>query len=522
MSLSRIGRPWGRRLNHDENRVSAKTPKKGMTMTVSNKARTGGDGIVRKVLLASVFAAVLALVYVAPPASGQAAPQGTIEAFIGSNLVNVQNYPNDTEVTVKVIRDGIVVGSVTGETVADVEDDPATPNVDESLNTGFVEFNHDGGGQVSEGGDCFEPPSTPDILAGDTIRTVYLDGQTEVVNSAVVRDVGVDFDTISTNANNGTITVSGHAKSLADAPIEAGDVLELRLNKGSADAWDVFSGGDQDREGRTDLRVDIGENLRADGTFTRILNVGQQDARDWRDTPGEVFLEWSEAVPAGEEEEVNPPAIFVADEAGGEAIAGCPPLAQYAVTNSDPAAVNRTFVAGDAPLTVSGVSFGASNVSVTLDDQNSTTPPIVKNATLDTATGAQNWSASFTNAEAESLRDGTLTASAEYTVEGLDINGQSATGTFGGQSLSILKDTVAPTAPRATPRAGTYNRAISVSLSAQAGTDIRYTVNGQNPTRQSRLFTTPIRVSATQTIKAAAFDAAGNRSPIASFRYVIR
>ncbi len=463
-----------------------------------------GGGKLKKALAASVLAVALTIPALAPPASAQAAPQGTIEAFIGTNLVNVQGYPANEEVTIQVVRNDLVVGSVTGNTDG----------------TGFVEFNHAGGG-APPAGDCFTSDATPDIVAGDTIRTVYLDDLgNEVVQSEVVRDVGINFDTISTNVKNGTITVSGHARSLADAPIAPGDILELRLNKGSADRWDTGPGLDQDRPGRKDLRVDIGENLRANGTFTRVLKVGTQDARDWRNSPGEVGLEWSAAAPAGEE--VNPPAIFVADEGGGEAILGCPPLGEYAINNSNPNVINKAFVGGNGNLVLRGASFDASNVRVTLNDRNAATAPVVVDV-QPAAAGAQNWAASFTNAQVEALRDGMLTATAVYTVSGQDVSGADITRNFRGENLRILKDVVAPArAPVATPKAGVYNRAISVKLNAQAGTKIHYTVNGSRPTANSRVYTRPIRVTGTQRIKAVAVDRAGNTSPIGVYFYRIR
>lgn len=455
-----------------------------------------GGGKLKKALAASVLAVALTIPALAPPASAQAAPQGTIEAFIGTNLVNVQGYPANEEVTIQVVRNDLVVGSVTGNTDGE----------------GFVEFNHGGGG-APPAGDCFTSDATPDIVAGDTIRTVYLDELgNEVVQSEVVRDVDIKFDTISTNVKNGTITVSGHARSLADAPIRAGDILELRLNKGSADLWDSNN--------RKDLRVDVGANLRANGTFTQILKVGTQDARDWRNSPGEVSLEWSAG--AGANEEVNPPAIFVADEAGGEAILGCPPLGEYGINNSNPKVINKAFVGGNGNLVLRGSSFDASNVRVTLNDRSAATAPVVVNV-QPAAAGAQNWAASFTNAQVGALRDGMLTATAVYTVSGQDVSGADITRNFRGENLRILKDVVAPArAPVATPKAGVYNRAISVKLNAQAGTKIHYTVNGSRPTTRSRVYTRPIRVTGTQRIKAVAVDRAGNTSPIGVYFYRIR
>ena len=105
------------------------------------------------------------------------------------------------------------------------------------------------------------------------------------------------------------------------------------------------------------------------------------------------------------------------------------------------------------------------------------------------------------------LNDGTLTASAS----------------IGGPDLRILKDTVAPTrAPTATPRPGTYDRAQLVALSSPAGTEIHYTLDGSAPTLADPVAARQIRIASTKTIKAAAFDQAGNKGPVGIFRYVIR
>lgn len=452
-------------------------------MTISNLKASPGIKVKKAVATVS-FAALLALPAFALPALAADIPPaggGTIEAFVGSNLVNVQGYPAGEQVTIEVLRKDVLVGKVSGTTDAD----------------GFIEFNHAGGGQVSEGGDCFEPPATPDIVAGDVIQTKNVAG--EITGSATVRDIGVNFGAIKTNTVNNTITVSGHARNTANARIAQGDVLELRLNKGSANNWDSND--------RRDLRVDVGRNLDANGNFTRVLRVAHNDAVDWKNNPGEVGLEWSAAAPAGDEE-VNPPSIFVADEAGGEAIVGCPPLAEYGIKKSSVKAINKAFVAGNADLVLSGVSFDASAVNVTLNGV------AADSVALSSPDGIQRWTARFSNAKVGAMRNGMLTARATYAVE---------TATFNGANLKILKDTVAPRGTaKATPQPGVYNRAISVRLSSPAGTEVHYTVNGSRPTARSREFVKPIRVTGTQTIKAVVVDRAGNVGPAKAYRYVIR
>ena len=464
-------------------------------MTIEGKSGRGGS--LKGVVVAALLAAILAAGVLAGVASAADQVQAgrTIEAFTGTNLLDLQGYPANADVTVEVIRSGVLVGRVSGTTDA----------------TGFVEFNHVGGGQVPAG-DCFQPNATPDIRAGDVIRTSTAGDPAGVFDSAVVRDIGVNFATITTNTTNDTITISGHARSRPDAVVVPGtDVLELRLNKGNTDnTWDS--------NGRRDLRVDIGANVGANGLWTRVLRVSHDDALDWKANPGEVALEWSAA--AVGEEEALPPAIFVADEGGGEAIVGCPPLAEYAVKGASHRIINKNFVVSptNPSLVLTGSSFNAGSVTVRLKNQ------VSVNAVISTQpSGHQTWRATFTNAQVSSLADGAITAAATYTVD-KDVTGADVTPTnFTGDTLTLRKDTVAPAVkPTASPKPGVYNRPVSVFLKKPAGTQVRYTVGGGTPTINSRLYTGPIRVTGTQTIRAAAFDPAGNRGPVGFFRYVIR
>ena len=60
-------------------------------------------------------------------------------------------------------------------------------------------------------------------------------------------------------------------------------------------------------------------------------------------------------------------------------------------------------------------------------------------------------------------------------------------------------------APTLTPAAGTYTSVQSVALSGPSGAALRYTTDGSEPTFASRLYTGPIPVDATMTVKAKAF-----------------
>ncbi len=80
--------------------------------------------------------------------------------------------------------------------------------------------------------------------------------------------------------------------------------------------------------------------------------------------------------------------------------------------------------------------------------------------------------------------------------------------------------------PSASPSAGTYTSAQSVSLSASSANSIRYTVNGDTPSCTSgSVYSSAINIGSSQTVKAIAcyLEEGGSTSPstVASFSYAI-
>lgn len=72
------------------------------------------------------------------------------------------------------------------------------------------------------------------------------------------------------------------------------------------------------------------------------------------------------------------------------------------------------------------------------------------------------------------------------------------------------------------PQSGTYNSAQSVTISCTTnGAEIRYTTNGNDPTESSTLYSSPINVSTTTTIKAKAYKSGWTPSSITSAVYTI-
>jgi hypothetical protein len=188
----------------------------------------------------------------------------------------------------------------------------------------------------------------------------------------------------------------------------------------------------------------------------------------------------------------------------------CPPVARRAVTGTSQGVINRDNV--DEPLKVWGVSAGASAVRVGLEDRNGTRrtwPATV----IDTGT-AQAWQVTYPAGSLSKFADGKLTISAEYTEDA---------GVLAGVERTIRKDTVAPARPRIRPRGGTFQRSVKVRISSPGARELWYTLNGTRPgPNRGAEYDREFTLSRSAALKAVAFDAAGNRSRVASARFTRR
>ena len=81
-------------------------------------------------------------------------------------------------------------------------------------------------------------------------------------------------------------------------------------------------------------------------------------------------------------------------------------------------------------------------------------------------------------------------------------------------------DSIAPELTTTTP-GGTFTAATTAALSASEGAAIRFTTDGTEPTVSSTLYTEPIAIAQTTTLRAIAVDAAGNISPLGQWEFVI-
>jgi predicted outer membrane repeat protein len=87
-------------------------------------------------------------------------------------------------------------------------------------------------------------------------------------------------------------------------------------------------------------------------------------------------------------------------------------------------------------------------------------------------------------------------------------------------NTNTLTVTNIPTA-KASPNGGLYNTAKSVTITMNEPGNIYYTTNGATPTNTSNLYTGPITIKSTTTLKYLAEDLMGNKSTIYSATYTI-
>ncbi len=89
-------------------------------------------------------------------------------------------------------------------------------------------------------------------------------------------------------------------------------------------------------------------------------------------------------------------------------------------------------------------------------------------------------------------------------------------------AFKVTVDTVAPEAPIATPPAGFYLFAKSIELSSSDAAAIYYTTDDSTPsTTNGTLYTGAFNVLTTKTVKAIAYDTAGNASPVLVAPYIV-
>ncbi|MDQ4086188.1 MAG: chitobiase/beta-hexosaminidase C-terminal domain-containing protein [Actinomycetota bacterium] len=467
--------------------------------------RRGAALIAAGGLAASAVAAV--------PASATITSEGVadghnITVFHNIDFVAVTGWAEGEELTVTVHRRGVEIGRASGQA-----SDP------EATGSSGLEVNHGPEGPPAAG-DCWEG-HTPDIRPGDVI-TVTGGGEPPVVvpgtgtaqtDQVIVDDIRFTGDPFL--AGDGDVLVPFVARRANGDPIPASFIDSAEFRATSRLRFEA-----------TDILVQRAAGG-APGQYVMRYNAPYNPSRN-RDLLNQrqlrnLLLGDGHAIGFGHTDPVPLEAMLhdgLADTPGpapgcdsGEFAA---PSAQWKVTDVAPGAVNLANQGNG--LTVRGQSFDANDVTVALSDNDpATTGAPTTSATLSAAAGAQQWTARFTAAQLRDL-DGRIRVAATFAL---------ADGSFTDRSMTVVKDLVAPNAPRASLASGTYSRARRVALRSAAMNTIRYTLGDgkqARPTRNSGNVYKGrrIRISATQTLKMIAIDPAGNVSPLAKRRYRIR
>jgi hypothetical protein len=433
---------------------------------------------------AGLAAAALAAV----PASATIGAAGVqaghnITAFHNIDFIATSGWGVGDSVTVTVERNGVQIGTATGDAV-DAE----------GTGVGALEVNHGPEGAPLPG-DCWEG-TTPDIRPGDVVTATGPTGTDQVIvdNIAFTGDPQLQ--------GNGNITVPFTARrangnAIPAAFIDSGEFRAAANNQVRFEGVPVVR-----RPGAAPGQYNL--VYRAPFRPTRNDGFNQQQLR-------QALLGDGHAVGFGHVDPLPRESMLMdglGDTPGPAPGCEAAASAQWGVTTVFPGSVNAGNLARG--LTVRGLATGASAVRVELRD--GTAPVVTK-----TATGTNNWTATFTRAQLRSL-NGNVRVVGRYDVTG---------GTITGKASSFLKDTVRPNAPRASLRQGTYRQPRRTALLSAAGNTIRYTVGAGQQARptanRGAVYRGRIRLAAPkQVIKAIAVDRAGNVSPVKRLVYRIR
>jgi hypothetical protein len=403
--------------------------------------------------------------------------------FPDRDFVSAEGYAKNKDMRITVLRNGVQIGQATGTT-----DD-----------AGLIEVNH-------PGGVCWTG-TTPNIIAGDKVVIAEAGEPADTGDAVTVSNVTADAAVKEVDAlgnPTGRVVVKGRALNANGSPMDLGLVEQRVVNPDLKDT----------SVGKRDVRAVVGEGLSADpsvaGGFVAVYDQYSDDIDDLIVNGQTRVLTWQATNAAGDRLGIT---IHEVGEIGGPGFGGCPGGSDYAVTGANHPAVTKTMQDTGASLVVQGVSQDASAVDVTLTDGVTSTPPVVA-ATTDASSGAQTWRAEFTAAQLDGLRDGTLTASAVYTV---------GSGTVSGVSRTFAKDTVAPASPRATPGSGVYTSSQAVALqTTDPAAKVHFAVGGATASAASPVAPAQLSITSSQTVSAIAVDPVGNTSGAARFDYTIQ
>lgn len=416
----------------------------------------------------SAFAAISA-----PPVAGH-----NITVFPDRDFVHVDGYPAGQSLTVNVVRNGTVIGTATGAADA----------------AGILEVNH-------PGGICWTTV-TPDILPGDVVQALT-DPAVPTGDATTTANVAVTDGPVADAA--GHVIVRGIAQDATGAPLPLGQV-EQRMVNGAG-----FAGTQHRRDARAPGDGTLSYDAPGSIHWTATYAFSAADTASALDPATMTRVLWRGVNPVL----LNELTIAEFATPGGPAPGCNAPLASTAMTTISRTVVNVANAGQD--ITVGGPAqggpAGVSAVSVSLPESAGSTP-VAATLSAPGPAGQMTWTATIPAAMLADaiLPQGDFHLVATYT----------GPGAPPAETRTLHKDTIAPASPGATPAPGVYATAQSVTLSSpEPGGAVHYTVDGSDPAPAGTTFAGAVPVSAAQTIRAVAVDAAGNVSPAASFAYTI-
>ncbi len=428
------------------------------------------------------------VVFGAAPAGAAVAPGHSLLTMHNLDFIAASGYEEGDPLTISVERAGALLASVTAPAIA------GAAGVGLELNHGLE------GTPVL--GDCWTT-AVPDILPGDTVRVGYTGGE----DSIVIDDIDILRAPYLAGQD---VVVEGVARDGAGNPIaleklDSGEVRNPTLDvRATATKIERLPGTTDHWRATYQRNPATGP---AYGVFRNRGNLGIDGQRD-------AVLTGDHAMGYGHAIVPPAPVVQLVDGIGGGGVApGCPtsvPFERNSIEGADRTAI--TVADRNDPLVVNGRAasdvVGLSDIKLTIDGD-------AVRATIALNPGARTWSATIAPQDIPAA-DAILRIEADFPNSRWD----PATGARIA-SLELTKDTVAPGAPTANPPAGTYEGARNVTLAGEDGATIRYTHNGAAPTAASPVASGPIAVTASQTLRAIAFDAAGNAGAVATLAYVI-
>jgi hypothetical protein len=213
----------------------------------------------------------------------------------------------------------------------------------------------------------------------------------------------------------------------------------------------------------------------------------------------------------------------------------------YTTDGTSPSASSTVYTGPISVTSTETIKAIATSGGLLPSAQASATYTLVQTAATPTFSPA---AGTYSSAQSVTISDATAGATIYYTTDGstpttasavysspITVNATTtlkAIATASGYSASAVASATytiqQPTAatPTFSPAAGTYSSAQSVTISdATAGATIYYTTNGSTPTTASAVYSGPITVSATTTLKAIATASGYSASAVASATYTI-